>query len=374
MANISLCLIVRDEESNLPTCLRHFAPLADEIIVVDTGSTDDSVRIATDSGARVHEVTWQDDFSFARNLAIEQAQGDWILFPDADEQIDEANARKLQQLVHTNDKEVCAYLFLIESPNSHGNQTLINQHVRLFRNNLNLRYEYRVHENLASSISACGRQLRYADIVTQHSGYLEEATVQYKLRRNWRLLQMDLRDRPEDTFCLLCAGGTLVDMGKPSEALIYLQRCVVNVREDDPKHGKAVALLVRALRNSRQLQWAWRQGREGLLRWEKHPEILFEHGLTCEALSKYGEAEHAFRTILTDADARLLGSMPFDSGMLGYKTRHNLGVVLWKQSKQEEALREWQSALSENPQHHPTLDVLANVRTMQPVAKWFKRP
>ena len=87
MAKLSVCLIVRNEASNLPRCLDSIRGLADEIVVVDTGSTDDTVAIAQRHGARVSTLVWQDDFSAARNASIELATCDWILVFDADESI-----------------------------------------------------------------------------------------------------------------------------------------------------------------------------------------------------------------------------------------------------------------------------------------------
>ena len=90
---ISLCMIVKDEEEMLPRCLESVRGAVDEIIVVDTGSSDRSVDIAREYGASVVEFAWCEDFAAARNAGLERASGDWILFLDADEAL-EATARK----------------------------------------------------------------------------------------------------------------------------------------------------------------------------------------------------------------------------------------------------------------------------------------
>ncbi len=87
MAKLSVCLITKNEEANLARCLESLRGLWDELIVVDTGSTDRTVEIAHSFGARLFHFTWQDDFSLARNFCISQATGDWILSIDADESI-----------------------------------------------------------------------------------------------------------------------------------------------------------------------------------------------------------------------------------------------------------------------------------------------
>src|SRR5713226_2024289 len=96
--NISLCLMVRNEEHDLPGCLQSAGDLVDEIIVVDTGSTDRTKEVAASFGAKVFDFPWCDDFAAARNECIRHATGEWILWMDADERIDEANREKLRGL------------------------------------------------------------------------------------------------------------------------------------------------------------------------------------------------------------------------------------------------------------------------------------
>ncbi len=95
---ISLCMIVKDEEANLPACLITVADLVDEIIVVDTGSADRTRECAEHFGARVVDFPWVDDFSAARNESLRHATGEWILWLDADDRIDVPNRDRLRAL------------------------------------------------------------------------------------------------------------------------------------------------------------------------------------------------------------------------------------------------------------------------------------
>jgi glycosyltransferase involved in cell wall biosynthesis/Flp pilus assembly protein TadD len=103
MPRLSVCLIVRNEASHLSRCLQSVRGLADEIVVVDTGSTDDTVAIARHHGARVSTFAWQDDFSVARNASIEQAKGEWILALDADESIAEGDHAVIRREIARDD-------------------------------------------------------------------------------------------------------------------------------------------------------------------------------------------------------------------------------------------------------------------------------
>ena len=84
---LSICMIVRDEETTLPRCLKSVQDVADEVIVVDTGSKDNTVSIARDFGAKVYHFEWRDDFAAARNESLKYASGDWIFQIDADEEL-----------------------------------------------------------------------------------------------------------------------------------------------------------------------------------------------------------------------------------------------------------------------------------------------
>src|SRR6516162_9004672 len=107
---VSLTMIVKNEEANLAACLESTASLFDEIIVVDTGSTDRTREVAARFGAAVFDFPWCDDFAAARNEALRHAGGDWIFWLDADERLDEANRTELRGLLAALPNENIAYL------------------------------------------------------------------------------------------------------------------------------------------------------------------------------------------------------------------------------------------------------------------------
>ena len=107
MPQISLCMIAKNEQANLKKCLNSVKDLVDEIIIVDTGSTDKTKEIAKKFGAKIVDFKWKDDFSAARNECLKHATKDWILVLDADEAIDENGSKEIKELIK---KEYDAYL------------------------------------------------------------------------------------------------------------------------------------------------------------------------------------------------------------------------------------------------------------------------
>src|SRR5271165_1242506 len=132
---VSLTMIVRNEGANLPACLSSAADLFDEIIVVDTGSTDRTRDIARDFGARVFDFVWVNDFAAARNAALARAKGDYAFWLDADDVLDPTQRAKLRVLLDgLRAGDQAAYVVRCScdpGPNGDGGQTVVD-HIRLF--------------------------------------------------------------------------------------------------------------------------------------------------------------------------------------------------------------------------------------------------
>ena len=152
MIFLSACVIVKNEEKHLPRYLACVRELADEIIVVDTGSEDVSMSIAKKGGAEVYSFPWQDDFSAAKNFAIEKAKGKWILFLDADEYFPPESIGKVRTILKEVDRDIRTAGILCRWVNFDEDEGMKLQgaavQLRLFRNLRGLRYKGRIHEAL----------------------------------------------------------------------------------------------------------------------------------------------------------------------------------------------------------------------------------
>jgi tetratricopeptide (TPR) repeat protein len=199
---ISACLIVKDEEANLRRCLPTVRRLVDEIIVVDTGSTDGSVSVAEEHGARVVPFTWCDDFAAARNESIKHAKGDWLMWIDADEELIEETPGALRQLCQRPEQPEGYLISCRNMISESGEINSVIRQWRLFRSHLGLRFAGRIHEHLIHADGSVEAYLLFQDDVwVRHWGYMPEpALVARKRARNHQLLALALRDKPDDPF------------------------------------------------------------------------------------------------------------------------------------------------------------------------------
>ena len=226
-ASISLCMIVKDEESHLPACLGCVADLVGEIIVVDTGSTDNTRDVARQCGAQVHEFSWCDDFAAARNQSLHHATGDWIFWLDADDRIDAANHLRLRSLFANLPDENVAYLMrYVALDDGAPGRTSAVDHAKLFRNLPPIRWEYRVHEQILPAVTRLGGRIKTTDVVIHHLGYQDADEVRRKLERNRRLLELDAAAHPDHPVIVFNLGRTYLRLGRVAEAVPLLTRCL----------------------------------------------------------------------------------------------------------------------------------------------------
>lgn len=191
--SLSLCMIVKDEADQLGDCLSQVRPVVDEIVVVDTGSTDDTREIARKLGARVFEFPWANDFSAARNESLRRATGRYLLWLDADDRIDPEEIAKIQELkAGLRPASLQAYYLLIQSASPLDGESSFYQ-LRLFPNKPGVRFEGRVHEQVNFSLQRMGIPGVYLPIRIRHTGYEDPVAVHGKYERNWSILQEELK-------------------------------------------------------------------------------------------------------------------------------------------------------------------------------------
>lgn len=223
---LSAALIVRDEAAVLPRCLASIRELVDEIVVVDTGSTDGSPRIAAEFGARVFGFDWRNDFAAARNAALEHARGRWILYIDADECAGPLGREALAS--HLTDRGLVASMVRFRPRTGFTRY----QQYRLFRNDPRIRFRNVIHETMVPDVETVmrtdGLRIGHSELAIDHFGY--DGNQDAKHRRNIPLLRERLARDPEHVYSWNHLGQALAGLGDVDGALAAWWRAVDVVR------------------------------------------------------------------------------------------------------------------------------------------------
>jgi len=223
---LSLCMIVKNEEAVLDACLKSVHEVVDEIVIVDTGSTDSTREIARSYRAEIIDYEWKSDFSQARNTSLEIAKGKWILVLDADEVLTDPAQKNLRDTtLHTG---ADALSLVIRNQNPEGELQAYSDFylTRLFRNDDNYRFEGMIHEQIRPSIEKNGGIIEKSDLVIEHHGYGKK-TVQggvSRAKRNLQILEQTLKKTPDDSYLLYQLGVTYKQMGRDTEAIETLKK------------------------------------------------------------------------------------------------------------------------------------------------------
>lgn len=241
---VSLCMIVKNEEEYLPRCLNSVKDIVDEIIIVDTGSTDRTVEIAKEFDSKVYFFQWNNNFSEARNESLKHATKDWILIIDADEEIYEEDQRLFKILLNSSLDEDAIYNFqgVSYSGNSiNENNKTINLNPRLFKNNIGIHYEGAIHNQLIYSEK--NYNVICEDVKIHHYGYLNERIISTdKRNRNLAILKDQFEKNPNDKFVCFNLGNEYAALGDLTKALELYYKAYENF---DPNTGYSAMLIIR---------------------------------------------------------------------------------------------------------------------------------
>jgi tetratricopeptide (TPR) repeat protein len=282
---LSLCMIVKDEEEMLPGCLEAIASAVDEIIVVDTGSSDETVAIAERFGAKVVHFPWNGSFADARNVSLDHATGDWLLYLDADEHLEEGDAPLVRELLGRTWREG---FYLVETNYTGGDESghaVTHTALRLFRNRPEYRFEGRIHEQKTQTMPTfLPERFETTRIRLRHYGYLKGRIAgKDKSRRNIELLERERREAP-GPFNAFNLGSEHMALGDWEASRSYLDQAWNEVRELDGWQGipyvpLLASRLVRARREAGDTAAAAAATAEGLAAFPDHTDLVFEQAV-----------------------------------------------------------------------------------------------
>lgn len=384
---ISACMIVQNEEELLPDCLELVRDWVDEIVLVDTGSTDRTVEIARQYGARVFEQPWVDDFSRHRNFSIEQATGDWIFIIDADERyVLEDVPLVIDAMRGGRFAAISVAVYSVYGENE-DRVTFANS-VRFFRRDLDLRYRGIVHNvlEIPSNIPVLRTGAR-----VKHLGYnLTPERMTAKFQRARRLLLSQLEDDPDDVFALFNYAELLrgvepnISPENAGEIVRVAGRVVDLVGVDDPERGHLRLMclnqLAAAYLSQKDYERAERCCLEALQVRPNHLDAMIHLGLVYYA-------KNDFEAAILQFEAYLKAQEQFDSAaetspvFLNYPDARDLacdhlGALHELTGRSDRAERYYHQVLKITPEYRETAARLGRLYLVQgklnEAEQWFR--
>ena len=344
---LSASLIVRNEERVLGDCLSSIAPVVDEIIVVDTGSTDRSRAIAESYGARLIDFSWASDFSAARNTGLAAASGRWILYIDADERLARVSRERVQSLLAADDL-VAARLQL--RPIS--GFTLYREY-RLFLNDPEIRFKGIIHEKVAPDIDHLvrtrGMRIADVDLLLEHVGY--DGPQDHKHRRNLPMLQAELALRPDNAYNWHHLGRVLDGLGDRPGALVAWRRALAVARNDKRPQPWKAAIYVELIQAMETAPGEARQLLdEAQSLFPGNPLLRFWEATLKSRAGDMGAALAIFHALIAiDAEGLIDERSAFDKRLFGEHSFAALGACNFKLGRYGESAAWYAKASAADP-------------------------
>ncbi|EHJ01490.1 glycosyl transferase family 2 [Clostridium sp. DL-VIII] len=224
---LSLCMIVKDEEENLKKCLSKLTTIVDEIIIVDTGSADNTKDIAKVFTDKIYDFKWCNDFSKARNFSVSKASNDWILVLDADEFVIDFDKKYIEEFIksHLNEKRVGRINRINAIEDLNGNKKYREKINRLF-NRKYFYYEGIIHEQIIA-LDSEDYETESLNVTVEHIGYTEEILNKTdKLKRNIDLLETAVKNDSEDPYLYFQLGKSYYMLKDYRNSALYFEKAL----------------------------------------------------------------------------------------------------------------------------------------------------
>ena len=345
---LSACLIVRDEEHYLDDCLRSIAAVVDEIVVVDTGSTDRSPEIAISHSAILVDEPWCNDFSYSRNIALDHASGDWILYFDADELL-EAVPNDFSGL---DDPELVAATVVFRA----ASQLTSYRETRLFRNRPDIRFRGVIHETVLPDIeticAAENARVIHTRARVEHRGY--EGDLTHKHRRNHDMLLQAVKSDPERIYLWHALGECELGLGQANEAEMAWRHALEVIRMRQPQATDALIYTdligLHFAENGIELEDRDQLVRQAGQRHGSDPLIMWWTARHFMSAGQYTEARQKLHALLQPGADHTKGrAVSYDRRIFGAFSQALLGSCDMAERRYESAVERFGAALEGDP-------------------------
>jgi tetratricopeptide (TPR) repeat protein len=344
MTKLSLCTIVKNEAKSLPRCLGSVKNVVDEIIVLDTGSTDNTVEIAEQAGAKAYHFPWCDDFAVARNEALKYVTGEWILVLDADEVLTEEIVPQLKQVIEGENNLVINLIRqevgAVQSPYS--------QVSRLFRRHPEVKFIRPYHALIDDSVAQLLKEESHWQVVNLttvailHYGYQAEKIASLdKYTRARLVMEKFAATHPNDPYVCSKLGALYLQSDRVKDGIKFLKQGLKSNQAEPPvlfelyySLGNAYVRQQDYERAKKQYEKAISQPILPMLKIGAYNNL----GNLLQQIGDFAKARQAYQTVL-QIDPNLA---------VGY---YNLGMTLKALGKIKEAIAAYQQAIKLDPNY-----------------------
>jgi glycosyltransferase involved in cell wall biosynthesis len=354
---ISLCMIVKNEAETLARCLKSVRGIADELIVVDTGSTDTTVQIARSFGAEIVSFPWNGDFAAARNAGLEQAKGTWVLILDADEELDAGS--KGEMLLCAEHREYEAFFVKIQNHiglDRSSQVITVNPILRMFRNRPQYRFSGIIHEQIAAVIveATPAAAMHLSTVVVHHYGYADGVVAKKdKISRNVALLKEQLELNPQDAFHHFNMAVEYMRLGEYGPALEHIKQSLNFVEPDTSYVHLLYKYEIRCRAMLGDTAGALDACSRGIALFPDYPDLAHIKGILLLQTGEYAGARQALRQAF-DTGASPPGYHT-ESGLGTYLTLAALGQLFQETGEDNEAIACYTRAAQLHPEPGPLL-------------------
>lgn len=352
MPSVSLCMIVRDEALSLPVCLESVADAVDEIVVVDTGSSDGTPEVARRYGARYYFTPWEQDFSKARNVSLDHATKDFVLVLDADEQWLPGSTEALREAFRTYPRADGFLLQIVNETDVDGfKETEASLSLRLFRNHPGYRFSGALHEQIAEAIAAGPDPgwIAPSDIRIHHRGYLKEIVkTKDKKRRNLAIAKQEFERHPEDSFRAFNLGVEYVRLKEWDQAIEAFEQARTWRVKDALWVSRFYKIYISTLMQRGLWDRAERELKDALRLFPDYTDLTYLLGVLQFQRQEWLESLQSYARCLE------MGAPPsppytVEKGISSYRAFFALGQVYQTIGKNAEAAASYREAFQLNP-------------------------
>lgn len=358
---LSLCMIVKNEEECIGRCLESVHDLVDEIVIVDTGSTDDTIRICESYNARVEKFEWNGSFSDARNYGLNKSSGNWVMWLDADEEVDHEGRHLLKDAPEFDQYDVMTILLI----NYYGDKvdkykSTDIAHTRLFRRSTGVQFINKIHECL-DIVGLPPERIGHLDLKVHHYGYLdEEVTKKDKFQRNFTMLKKQLQENESVYWSHYYIASEFYRNRQFQEAFDHVNLSIAAfLKEQMLPPSMVYKLKYLILISSGSFEGAWPGIERAVTLYPDYVDLRFFMGMVLYHLEKIDSALQCFEQCIQMGENNI--NHLILRGVGSFQAWHYKGLCELKLGETCEAVNSFLQALDIHPQYSYSIESLTKL-------------